>query len=101
MTLTIYYLQGNGQAKSTNKVIGLLLIKLVNGNCTNWDEHLHMVFICLSHNIQNNHWTHTISVGLWPLPFDANTIFILPMNNSPFDQNFSPTYIFTSRNWST
>jgi hypothetical protein len=43
MTLTIYYPQGNGQTKSTNKVIGLLFTKLVNENCTNWDEHLHTI----------------------------------------------------------
>jgi len=43
MTLTTYYPQGNGQAKSTNKVIGLLLTKLVNENHTNWDEDLHKV----------------------------------------------------------
>ncbi len=38
-----YYLQRNGQAKSTNKVLGTLLIKLVNENRTNWDEHLSTV----------------------------------------------------------
>jgi hypothetical protein len=43
MTSTIYYPQGNGQAKSTNKVICLLRIKLVNENHIDWDEHLHMV----------------------------------------------------------
>jgi hypothetical protein len=30
--LTTYYSQGNGQAESTNKVIGSLLTKLVNTN---------------------------------------------------------------------
>ncbi len=29
---TIYYPQGNGQAKSTNKVFGMLLTKLVSEN---------------------------------------------------------------------
>jgi hypothetical protein len=43
MTSTTYYLQGNGQVDSTNKVIGLFLTKLVNENCTNWDEHLHTI----------------------------------------------------------
>jgi hypothetical protein len=38
-----YYLQGNGQAKSTNKVIELLLTKLITENCTDWDEHPHIV----------------------------------------------------------
>jgi len=36
---TIYYPQGNGQAKST-KVFGTLLTKLVNENQNDWDEHL-------------------------------------------------------------
>ncbi len=43
ITSTTYYLQGNGQVESTNKVIGLFLTKLVNENCTNWDEHLHII----------------------------------------------------------
>jgi hypothetical protein len=38
-TSTTYYLQGNGQLESTNKVIGSLFTKLVSENCTNWDEH--------------------------------------------------------------
>ncbi len=37
---TIYYLQGNGQAKSTNKVFGALLIKLVNENINDLYEHM-------------------------------------------------------------
>ncbi len=32
---TIYYLKGNGQAKSTNKVFGTLFMKLVNEN---WND---------------------------------------------------------------
>jgi hypothetical protein len=32
---TTYYPHGNGQAKSTNKVIGTLLTKLVNEKITN------------------------------------------------------------------
>jgi transposase InsO family protein len=32
---TTYYLQGNGQVESTNKVLGTLLTKLVNENRTN------------------------------------------------------------------
>ncbi len=37
---TTYYPQGNGQAKSINKVIGTLLTKLINENKTNQDDHL-------------------------------------------------------------
>jgi hypothetical protein len=42
-TSTTYYPQGNGQAKSTKKTIGLLLTNLVNENHIDWDEHLHTI----------------------------------------------------------
>jgi len=32
---TTCYLQGNGQAKLTNKTLGKIMAKLVNDNCTN------------------------------------------------------------------
>jgi hypothetical protein len=34
---TTYYPQGNGQEKSTNKMLKHILMKLVNVNLTNWD----------------------------------------------------------------
>ncbi len=37
---TTYSPYGNGQAKSTNKVLRTLSTKLVNESKTNWDEHL-------------------------------------------------------------
>jgi hypothetical protein len=37
---TTLYPQGNGQANSTNIVIGRLLTKLVNEKIIDWDEHL-------------------------------------------------------------
>jgi transposase InsO family protein len=37
---TTYYPQGNGQAESTNKVLGTLLTKLISENRINSDEHL-------------------------------------------------------------
>ncbi len=40
---TTYYPQGNDQAKSTNKVIDILLTKLVNKKRSDWDEHLHTI----------------------------------------------------------
>ncbi len=42
MTSTTYYPQGDGEVES-NKIIGLLLIKLVNENRIDWDEHLHTI----------------------------------------------------------
>jgi hypothetical protein len=41
---TTYCLQGNGQVESTNKILGEILVKLVNVNRTNWDT---MFFITL------------------------------------------------------
>ncbi len=40
LSSTTYYPQGNGQAKSTNKVFGTLLTKLVCDNITYWDEQM-------------------------------------------------------------
>jgi len=40
---TTYYLQGNGQVKSTNKVFGTLFTKLVNENIIDKDVHLFVV----------------------------------------------------------
>jgi hypothetical protein len=50
-TSTTYYTQGNGQIESTNKIIGLFLIKLVNENHINWHKHIHMVlYAYLTHS---------------------------------------------------
>jgi hypothetical protein len=46
---TTYYPQGNGQAKSTNKVLKTLLTKLVSENKTDWDEH--MLIVLFSYKI--------------------------------------------------
>jgi hypothetical protein len=35
VSFTTYYPQGNGQVESTNKVLGILLTKLVSENITN------------------------------------------------------------------
>jgi transposase InsO family protein len=40
MSSTTYYPQRNGEAESTNKVLGTLLTKLISDNKTNWDKHL-------------------------------------------------------------
>jgi hypothetical protein len=49
---TTYYLQRNGQVKSTNKVFGTLFTKLVNENKANWDEH--MFIVLFSYKIAEN-----------------------------------------------
>ncbi len=61
---TMYYPQGNGQVESANKVIGLLLIKLVNKNCTNWDEHLHLLLYLPTCSSQGRHRSYSFSVGV-------------------------------------
>jgi hypothetical protein len=40
---TTYYPQKNSQVESTNKVISLLLTKLVNEKCNDYDKHLHII----------------------------------------------------------
>ncbi len=59
MNSTTYYPQWNGQAKSTNKVFGTLLTKLVNENKTNWDEHLPTILF--SYRI-----TYKVTIGYTP-----------------------------------
>jgi len=55
-----YYPQGYGQVEYTNKVIGLLLTKLINKNWTNWDKHLHIVLFA---------YRTTFKVGTCHTPF--------------------------------
>jgi hypothetical protein len=54
-----YYPQRNGQAKSKNKVIGILLTKLVNEKRRNWDEHLSTILF--SYNI-----AYKVAIGYTP-----------------------------------
>ncbi len=71
-SFTTYYPQGNNQAKSTNKVIGLLLTKLVNEDCMDWDEHLHSVLIIyIYNNFQGGHKSYSFSVGVWITCFNT------------------------------
>jgi len=51
ITLTTYYMQGNGRAKSINKVIGSFLTKLVNENHFIIIISIIFSFICLIINI--------------------------------------------------
>ncbi len=63
---TTYYPQKNGQAESTNKIIGLLFTKLVNEKRNDWDEHLHIVlFIFLTtFKVTNAHTPFQLVYGL-------------------------------------
>ncbi len=95
MTSTTYYVQGNGQAKSTNKVIGSLLTKLVNENYINWDEHLHMVLY-----VYRTTFKVTIRYTPFQLVYGLYTLmpieYLIPTSNSHLNQNFSPTHILTN-----
>jgi hypothetical protein len=55
-----YYPQGYGQVEYTNKVIGLLLTKLINKNRTNWNKHFHTVLFA---------YRTTFKVGTCHTPF--------------------------------
>ncbi len=79
--LTTYYLQGNGQVESTNKVIGLLLTKLVNENCTDQDEHLHTILYAYytTFKVTIGHTPFQLVYGLYPMMPMEN---LLPTSNS-------------------
>jgi hypothetical protein len=77
---TIYYLWGKDQEEFSNKVIGLLLTKLINKNCMDWDEHLHIVLFT---------YKTTFKVGTCHTPFQLvyglhalmPTEYLLPTTN--------------------
>ncbi len=64
----VYYPQGNGQAKSTNKVFGILLTKLVNENRNDWDEHLSTILFSYwtTYKVGTNHTPFQLVYGLHP-----------------------------------
>ena len=76
-TSTSYYPQGNGQAESTNKVIGTLLAKLVNDQRLDWDEHLPTVLWAYrtAFKVTTLHTPFQLVYGLQPL---MPTEYILP-----------------------
>ncbi len=78
MSSTTYYLQGNGQAKSTNKVLGTLLTKLVNENRINWDEHLSIMLFSyrIAYKVATRYTPYQLMYGLHPL---MPTKYIVPV----------------------
>jgi hypothetical protein len=75
---TTYYLQRNGQAKYTNKVLGTLLTKLVGENKTYWDEHLSTMLFSYTttYKIIIGYTPYQLVYGLHPLmPIE----FIVPL----------------------
>jgi hypothetical protein len=73
VNFTTYYVQGNGQAKSINKVFGTFLTKLVSENITNWDEHLCIVLFSYICTYKIATW-YTISISLWITSIDAHRV---------------------------
>jgi hypothetical protein len=78
----IYYPHGNNQAKSTNKVIGLFFIKLVNEKCNDWDKHLHIVLCAnwTTFKVTIEHTPFQLVYGLHPL---VPIKHLLPSENTP------------------
>jgi hypothetical protein len=65
---TTYYPYGNGQVKSTNKVLGPLSTKLVNENKTNWDEHLSTMLFSyrFAYKVATRYTPYQLMYGLHP-----------------------------------
>jgi hypothetical protein len=66
---TIYYPQGNGQIESTKKVFGTLLMKLMNENWNDWDEHTSKVLFSYrtTFKVGTDHTPCQLIYGLYPL----------------------------------
>ncbi len=66
---TTYYSHGNGQVKSTNKVLGTLLTKIVSENKTYWDEHLPTIlfFYRTTYKVATRYTPYQLIYGLHPL----------------------------------
>jgi len=69
VSFTTYYPQGNGQAKSINKVLGTLLTKLISENRTDWDEHLFIVLFSyrIAYKVAIGYTPYQLVYGLHPL----------------------------------
>ncbi len=69
MSSTTYYPQGNGQAKSINKVFGTLLTKLISENGTDWDEHMSTMLFSYRtvYKVTTRYTPYQLVYGLHPL----------------------------------
>ena len=95
-TSTTYYPQGNGQAESTNKVIGHLLSKLVNDRRTDWDEHLHTVLLSYrtAYKVTTGYTPFQLVYGLHPL---MPTEYIVPTRKINSEIDYTPTRVLAAR----
>ncbi len=69
MNSTTSYPRGNRHAKSTNKVLGTLLTKLVSENRIDWDEHLFIVLFSykIAYKVATWYTSYQLVYGLHPL----------------------------------
>ncbi len=81
---TTYYPYGNGQAKSTNKVLKTLLTKLVNENKTNWDEHLSTMLFSytFAYKVITRYTPYQLMYGLHPLMPTKYIVLVVSGNGS-------------------
>jgi hypothetical protein len=91
---TTYYPQGNGQVKSTNKIIGRLLTKLVNEKKIDLDEHLSTILFSyrIASKVATSYTPYELVYGLHPLmpiEYVLSTI-------SGDQRNIKPTRVLTT-----
>ncbi len=69
MNFTTYYLQGNGQVESINKVLGTFLTNLISENIIDWDEHLPTMLFSykIIYKITIRYTLYQLVYGLHPL----------------------------------
>jgi hypothetical protein len=72
-----YYLQANGQAESSNKVIKTILTKMVNANCRDWNTKLYTALWTYrtAYKVTTKHTPFSLVFGmeaLLPLTFIYN-----------------------------
>jgi hypothetical protein len=93
LALQLIILRETIKQKSTNKVIKLLLTKLVNENRTNWDKHLHTILFAYKRafKVSTSHNPFQLVYGLHAL---MPTEYLL-LNNKYRIFNF----IFWSKIW--
>jgi hypothetical protein len=86
---TTYYPQGNGQLKSTNKVLGTMLTKLVNENKTDWDEHMFTVLFSYrtTYKVTIGYTPYQLVYGLHPLMPTEYIILVIGGNKREYSSD--------------
>jgi len=85
---TTNFLQGNGYVKFTNKDLGILLTKLINGNRIDWDEHLLTVLFSykITYKVTTRYTPYQLMYELHPLMFIE---YIMPIVSGNHRDNTS------------